>query len=90
LCKTAFGAASRSRPTSVTRSDGHDMRRAPIEERKATLAKLLAQPPGGIGFNEHYSGDGAIIYRHAAALGCEGIVSKRLAHAIVPLARSVG
>ena len=26
----------------------------------------------------HYSGDGAIVYKHAYALGCEGIVSKRL------------
>ena len=26
----------------------------------------------------HYDGDGAIIYTHACALGCEGIVSKRL------------
>jgi ATP-dependent DNA ligase len=28
--------------------------------------------------NEHYRGDGAVIYKHACALGCEGIVSKRL------------
>ena len=27
--------------------------------------------------NEHYRGDGAVIYKHACALGCEGIVSKR-------------
>jgi bifunctional non-homologous end joining protein LigD len=58
--------------------DGLDMRRAPIEERKAALAKLLHRPPGGIALNEHYTGDGAIIYKHACALGCEGIVSKRL------------
>ena len=45
--------------------DGHDLRRAPIEERKATLAKLLRRPVDGIAFNEHYSGDGAIIYKHA-------------------------
>jgi bifunctional non-homologous end joining protein LigD len=32
----------------------------------------------GIAFNEHYSGDGGLIYKHACALGCEGIVSKRL------------
>jgi bifunctional non-homologous end joining protein LigD len=50
----------------------------PIEERKAVLAKLLHRPPDGIAFNEHYSGDGTIIYKHACALGCEGIVSKRL------------
>ena len=61
--------------------DGHDLRRAPIEERKATLAKLLRRPVDGIAFNEHYSGDGAIIYKHACALGCEGIVSKRLGSA---------
>ena len=54
------------------------MRRAPIEERKAALAKLLRRPTGSIAFDEHYSGDGAIIYKHACALGCEGIVSKRL------------
>jgi bifunctional non-homologous end joining protein LigD len=58
--------------------DGHDLRRAPIEERKATLAKLLRPSIDGIAFNEHYSGDGAIIYKHSCALGCEEIVSKRL------------
>jgi bifunctional non-homologous end joining protein LigD len=58
--------------------DGRDLRRTPIEKRKAALAKLLRQLRDGIAFNEHYSGDGAIIYKHACALGCEGIVSKRL------------
>ena len=28
--------------------------------------------------NEHYEGDGDIIFHHACKLGCEGIVSKRL------------
>src|SRR6516165_540303 len=54
--------------------DGHDMRRLPIEERRAALAGLLRGEREGIAFNEH----GAIIYQHACALGCEGIVSKRL------------
>jgi hypothetical protein len=31
--------------------------------------------------NEHFDGDGAVVYRHACALGCEGIVSKRLGSA---------
>jgi bifunctional non-homologous end joining protein LigD len=57
--------------------DGHDLRREPIEDRKAILAKLLRRPIDGIAYNEHYSGDGAIIYMHACKLGCEGIVSKR-------------
>jgi hypothetical protein len=32
----------------------------------------------GIVLNEHYEGDGEIIFKHACELGCEGIVSKRL------------
>jgi bifunctional non-homologous end joining protein LigD len=58
--------------------DGEDLRRTPIEERKRILAKLLSHPHGGIAFNEHYTGEGAIIFKHAYALGCDGIVSKRL------------
>jgi len=50
----------------------------PIEERKGVLAKLLTHKHPGFAFNQHYDGDGAIIYKHACALGCEGIVSKRL------------
>jgi bifunctional non-homologous end joining protein LigD len=58
--------------------DGEDLRRTPIEERKRILAKLLSHPHEGIAFNGHYTGDEAIIFKHARALGCEGIVSKRL------------
>jgi bifunctional non-homologous end joining protein LigD len=58
--------------------DGRDMRREAIEHRKAALAKLLGRTQDGIASNEHYSGEGAIFYKHACALGCEGIVSKRL------------
>jgi bifunctional non-homologous end joining protein LigD len=58
--------------------NGADLRHTPIEERKGVLAKLTSHPHEGIAFNQHYTADGAIIYRHACALGCEGIVSKRL------------
>jgi len=58
-----------------------DLRPVPLEERKAALAELLRRPHHGIAFNEHHTGDGAIIYRHACKLGCEGIVSKRLCSA---------
>jgi len=54
------------------------LRRTPIETRKLTLKSLLRVKHVGIAFNEHFTADGAIIYRHACALGCEGIVSKRL------------
>jgi ATP-dependent DNA ligase len=32
----------------------------------------------GIALNVHFDAPGDIVYRKAAALGCEGIVSKRL------------
>jgi len=55
-----------------------DIRREPIEDRKRRLAGLLRLPHDGIALNEQFKGDGAMIYKHACALGCEGIVSKRL------------
>jgi bifunctional non-homologous end joining protein LigD len=58
--------------------DGQDLRRLPIEQRKAKLAKLVRGPHPGIVLNEHYDGDGEIVFHHACKLGCEGIVSKRL------------
>ena len=57
--------------------DGRDLRREPIEKRKALLAKLL-RGSNSIVLNEHYQEDGAIVFREACKLGCEGIVSKRL------------
>jgi hypothetical protein len=61
--------------------DGADFRSQPLEQRKATLAELLYNARDGIAFNRHFAGDGAIIFKHACALGCEGIVSKRLGSA---------
>src|SRR5215469_17109725 len=57
---------------------GEDLRQKPIEERKHTLADVLFHECDGIAFNRHYDCDGAIIFKHACALGCEGIVSKRV------------
>jgi bifunctional non-homologous end joining protein LigD len=58
--------------------DGQDLRREPIEERKRLLAKLLRGSHLSIVLNEHFTEDGAIVFREACKLGCEGIVSKRL------------
>jgi bifunctional non-homologous end joining protein LigD len=58
--------------------DGEDLRGRPLEHRKGTLADLLRGVRDGIAFNRHYEGDGAIIFKYACTLGCEGIVSKRL------------
>jgi bifunctional non-homologous end joining protein LigD len=58
--------------------DGRDLRREPIEERKRLLGKLLRGSHLSIVLNEHFTEDGAIVFREACKLGCEGIVSKRL------------
>ena len=58
--------------------DGKDLRREPIEKRKELLAELLAGSQLNLVFNECFEEDGAIVYREACRLGCEGIVSKRL------------
>ena len=42
------------------------------------FAKIVRTPHPGIVLNEHYEGDGEIVFAHACKLGCEGIVSKRL------------
>ena len=58
-----------------------------IKERQPAIAQhtlrrvfgLLRQgDQEGIAFNQHYLCDGAVLLKHACALGCEGVVSKRL------------
>jgi hypothetical protein len=46
--------------------------------RKALLANLLRGSNLSVVLNEHFEADGAIVYREACKLGCEGIVSKRI------------
>jgi len=58
--------------------DGEDLRGMPIEHRKDKLLRLIRDRHPGIVFNAHYIVDGAIVFKNACALGCEGIVSKRL------------
>jgi bifunctional non-homologous end joining protein LigD len=58
--------------------NGEDFRRGSIETRRSTLKSLLRGKHAGITFNAHFIADCAIVYRQACALGCEGIVSKRL------------
>src|SRR5262249_33449901 len=57
--------------------NGDDMRRDPLEVRKATLRSMLAKAGLGLRFNEHMEGDGPTVFAHACKMGLEGIVSKR-------------
>src|SRR3954464_10220215 len=59
--------------------DGTDLRREPIEVRKATLASILRKSRHGVRLNEHLEHDcGLTVFQHACKMGLEGIVSKRL------------
>ena len=60
-----------------------------VRRYEPCLPRPAKEPPAGPGwihevkhagilFNRHFDVEGAIVYRHACALGCEGIVSKRL------------
>jgi len=57
--------------------NGDDLRRDPLDLRKATLASIVAKASPGIRFNEHIEGDGPTVFAHACKMGLEGIVSKR-------------
>jgi len=41
------------------------------------LTRLLRKASPGIRLSEHLDGDGETIFRHACALGAEGVVAKR-------------
>jgi bifunctional non-homologous end joining protein LigD len=56
-----------------------DMRRLPQIERKQALSDLLGENDIGhpIIYSEHLTGDGQEMFRHAAKLNWEGIISKK-------------
>src|SRR4029077_1529422 len=59
--------------------NGKDLRREPIEVRKATLASILRKSPHGVRPNEHMEHpEGAVVFQHACKMGLKGIVFKRL------------
>src|SRR5262249_50862399 len=58
--------------------DGRGPRRRPIDAIKGLLTQLLRGSNASIVLNAHCEEDGAIVFREACRLGCEGIVSKRL------------
>jgi ATP-dependent DNA ligase len=57
--------------------NGDDLRREPLERRKAKLERLLGRVGSGVRFNEHLEAEGPLVFEHACRMGMEGIVSKR-------------
>ena len=58
--------------------DGRDLRDRRWEDRRKALTKLLRKAPAGIRLSDHLATtDGDALFRHACAMGLEGIVAKR-------------
>ena len=59
--------------------DGHDLRRAALEERKAVLERVIANGPGSplVRYSKHIVGAGEEFFVHACRLKLEGVVAKR-------------
>ena len=58
--------------------NGRDMRREAWSDRRWRLARLLRGAGHGVQLSDHVEGnDGEAIFRHACAMGLEGIVAKR-------------
>jgi bifunctional non-homologous end joining protein LigD len=57
--------------------DGVSIEQAPLRERKALLARLLADPPSGLVYSSHVEGDAAQAFKVAQDQGFEGMISKR-------------
>jgi bifunctional non-homologous end joining protein LigD len=53
--------------------NGDDLRRDPLEGRKATLEIILASAGAGIQYNEHIEGDGETVFRHACNLAASKV-----------------
>jgi bifunctional non-homologous end joining protein LigD len=59
--------------------NGQHLKNMPIEERKRRLAHLMSRTEHpGLRLCEHLDDPGEVVFSHVCALGCEGIVSKRL------------
>jgi bifunctional non-homologous end joining protein LigD len=56
--------------------NGDDLRREPLDTRKATLASVLRRAAPGLRLNDHIEADGPTVFAHACKMGLEGIVSK--------------
>jgi bifunctional non-homologous end joining protein LigD len=68
--------------------DGVDMRREPIETRKATLASIVRKSLPGVRLNEHIAHPkNAVVFQHACKLGAEALEAPGVALPVGPIAR---
>jgi bifunctional non-homologous end joining protein LigD len=70
--------------------DGRDLRPAPLEERRAALARLLRQVKSSVHLSDHVEADGPIVFRHACALGVKALSPSARARPIAQAGRWIG
>lgn len=59
--------------------EGFDLTKVALGDRKILLAQIAGRSEGGVlRYSEHLDGDGPTTFEHAARIGLEGIVSKRV------------
>jgi bifunctional non-homologous end joining protein LigD len=61
----------------VLYADGRDLRREPLEARKAVLRRLVKKRSRDVVYSEHVVGNGTALFEEAQRRGLEGIVGKR-------------
>jgi bifunctional non-homologous end joining protein LigD len=66
--------------------DGVDLRREPIETRKATLASLLRGIGAGLRLNEHFLHSGDVVFRHACKMVASALRDRKIGDGAVYLA----
>src|ERR1700730_3285146 len=49
--------------------NGDDLRREPLERRKAALARVLARAGHDVQLNEHLEAEGPLVFEHACRMG---------------------
>jgi bifunctional non-homologous end joining protein LigD len=57
--------------------NGHNLRNAPLSDRKALLARLLKNAGQNLRFSEHLNSDASAVFEKACELHAEGIIVKR-------------
>jgi hypothetical protein len=70
--------------------NGDDLRRDPLEVRKATLRSTLAKAGLGLRFNEHLEGDGPTVFAMPASLAWKASSRSARIPPTVPAARRTG
>ena len=57
--------------------NGDDLRREPLEVRKAALERVLGRAGSGVRFNEHLEAEGPLVFEHACRMGLERWIPAR-------------